>query len=547
MKNAISRTFPFVAAVAALATAAFVATNASAYEQFESGAGGGNCSACHTSFKGFGDLHSQHQTITGNNCSLCHVTPGDNPFIELDPVDDRGCVGCHGRLEDAGNDTVFGQPAPGVGAGLRQHHTNAGVTACGACHSDANPANYTPVGEDVLPPFYGTVAGIVPDDPCTDLLDNDGDLLVDADDPDCAGNLPPVADAGGPYTGTTAAAVAFDGTGSSDVDGSIVAYDWDFGDGSTGTGASPTHTYAAAGTFTVLLTVTDNGGAVDTSDATATISGSSNQAPVIDPGGPYVGAPNEVIHFDASKTFDPDGDSLVFMWIFEQGQPPAFGATATHTWAAPGNYIVRLTVLDGHPDPAPQPVDVPVEIVVTNLPPVVDPGGPYAGLAGDAIQFDASNTFDPDGDPLTYAWDFGDGGASTEVSPTHTYAGAGTYAATLTVSDGINEDVVVNVPVEVSDVPPPPVGNTWQVKAPFGYLADGFTITFEDFAGVLIADVVYADGRTALGIGMEWDGVIYWMDMTGSIFFGNVNHDAGTMSGIAFFRDGVSIWFGEQQ
>jgi hypothetical protein len=64
------------------------------------------------------------------------------------------------------------------------------------------------------------------------------------------GNQPPVADANGPYTGTTAQAVTFDGSGSTDPDGTIVSYEWDFGDGSgTGTGATPTYTYGAAGTY----------------------------------------------------------------------------------------------------------------------------------------------------------------------------------------------------------------------------------------------------------------------------------------------------------
>ncbi|MRG60096.1 PKD domain-containing protein [Agromyces sp. CFH 90414] len=57
--------------------------------------------------------------------------------------------------------------------------------------------------------------------------------------------------------------VAFDGATSSDPDGSVVGYAWDFGDGSTGAGAAPTHEYAAAGTYDVELTVTDDDGATD--------------------------------------------------------------------------------------------------------------------------------------------------------------------------------------------------------------------------------------------------------------------------------------------
>ncbi|MGI5225878.1 PKD domain-containing protein [Actinoallomurus sp. CA-142502] len=58
-------------------------------------------------------------------------------------------------------------------------------------------------------------------------------------------------------------ACSFDGSGSSDPDGSIASYSWDFGDGSTGTGATPQHTYAAAGDYTVKLTVTDDRGGTD--------------------------------------------------------------------------------------------------------------------------------------------------------------------------------------------------------------------------------------------------------------------------------------------
>jgi len=80
-----------------------------------------------------------------------------------------------------------------------------------------------------------------------------------------------VADPNGPYSGTVGSPVSFDGSGSFDSDGAIVAYDWDFGDGSSGAGVNPAHSYAADGTYTVTLTVTDNDGASDTASSTATI------------------------------------------------------------------------------------------------------------------------------------------------------------------------------------------------------------------------------------------------------------------------------------
>ena len=59
------------------------------------------------------------------------------------------------------------------------------------------------------------------------------------------------------------ASCTFSSTGSTDSDGTIVSYAWTFGDGTSGTGAGPSHTYSAAGTYTVELVVTDNQGATD--------------------------------------------------------------------------------------------------------------------------------------------------------------------------------------------------------------------------------------------------------------------------------------------
>jgi PKD repeat protein len=77
-----------------------------------------------------------------------------------------------------------------------------------------------------------------------------------------------IARPGGPYNGTAAQAVRFDGTSSV---GLIGAYQWDFGDGTSGFGGKPSHAYAGPGTYTVKLTVTDNGGVVKSATTTATI------------------------------------------------------------------------------------------------------------------------------------------------------------------------------------------------------------------------------------------------------------------------------------
>jgi PKD repeat protein len=78
----------------------------------------------------------------------------------------------------------------------------------------------------------------------------------------------------------------FDASGSSDPDGSIASYDWDFGDGNTATGATTSHTYDAGGTYAVTLTVTDDDGATDSSSQDVTVSSSDDGG---EAGGIHVG------------------------------------------------------------------------------------------------------------------------------------------------------------------------------------------------------------------------------------------------------------------
>jgi len=93
-------------------------------------------------------------------------------------------------------------------------------------------------------------------------------------------NQPPTAViSANPTSGTAPLAVAFNGSGSTDLDGTISSYAWNFGDGATGTGATISHTYDVAGTFTTTLTVTDNGNATSTASVVIVVASTQINAP----------------------------------------------------------------------------------------------------------------------------------------------------------------------------------------------------------------------------------------------------------------------------
>jgi PKD repeat protein len=160
------------------------------------------------------------------------------------------------------------------------------------------------------------------------------------------GNQWPVAVATAtPDSGNTPLTVNFSSVGSTDLDGTIVSYFWDFGDGATSTTANPQHIYTVAGNYVATLKVTDNLGAT-TSNTVAIEVTTPNQNPVavfqVDP--PTGHAPLSVT-LTSDGSYDPDGAVGNFEWHFSDGGI-YFGRTAFHTFSSPGTYTISLTVFD---------------------------------------------------------------------------------------------------------------------------------------------------------------------------------------------------------
>jgi PKD repeat protein len=138
--------------------------------------------------------------------------------------------------------------------------------------------------------------------------------------------------------------VSFDASASSDPDGTVSGYSWNFGDGSPAvTGVTPTHVYAHAGPYTVTLTATDDAGLSATSTQVVTI---GDRPPVAT----FTATPTsvgvgDIVGFDGSASTDPDGFVVQEYWFFGDGTN-ASGAFPDHSYAAPGTYTVTMGAVD---------------------------------------------------------------------------------------------------------------------------------------------------------------------------------------------------------
>ncbi len=133
------------------------------------------------------------------------------------------------------------------------------------------------------------------------------------------------------------------GSTSTDSDGTINGYLWDFGDGSTATGVAPGHTYTVADTYTVTLTVTDDDGATDVATTEVTVAPPpANQDPVAHITGSctFLSCP-----LSGSTSTDSEGPITGYAWDFGDGGT-ATGVSPGHNYTTAGTYLVTLTVTD---------------------------------------------------------------------------------------------------------------------------------------------------------------------------------------------------------
>jgi len=212
--------------------------------------------------------------------------------------------------------------------------------------------------------------------------------------------------------------VTFGAGGSSDPDGTIVVYEWDFNnDGVTdATGSTVTHTFDIVGARPVTLKVTDNASTFNSVTHVVPVQASPPVAAyTFTPATPDTG---QVVSFDASDSADPDGSIILYEWDFDNdGITDATGMAVTHSWPNPGAYPVTLLVTDNDGAFGAETQGVPVQIGGTggaNQIPVADfefePADGTEANINEVISFRAEGCSDADGSISAYEWDFDNDG-----------------------------------------------------------------------------------------------------------------------------------------
>jgi PKD repeat protein len=243
--------------------------------------------------------------------------------------------------------------------------------------------------------------------------------------------------------------VNFDGSASSDPDGTIKSYAWEVdGQGFEEGDETFTHTFDKVGEYTVRLRVTNIDGETNIDEVKITAKLGNMPTPVINILNSE--ADNKLYTeksytFDATGTVSPGGSIRSYNWDFGDGTASVKTRTAQHTFTSAGTYNVILTATDEAGVSASKEMtvqvivapSVPVPVIVTN-PAKANPDDNFIeGTAPFEVNFDATGSNDPDDDIIDYQWDFDGDGVYDAAGETvnHTFTTVGNYNATLVVID----------------------------------------------------------------------------------------------------------------
>jgi len=217
--------------------------------------------------------------------------------------------------------------------------------------------------------------------------------------------------------------------GSTDGDGNVTDWSWNFGDNGTSTTRNPSRTYASAGTYTVTLAVTDNKGGIDQHSVPVTVppDGPPNESP-------SAAFTHSCTHLACTFTdASSDTDGTVTAWSWDFGDNTSDTAhNPTHTFASGGTYTVTLVATDDDGATATTNSDV----TVTAPPPNAAPKAWFVVYCNVLRCRISDLSTDADGSVVGLLWTFGDGTTLIDTpNLNHDYPAPGTYTVTLRATD----------------------------------------------------------------------------------------------------------------
>ncbi|WP_069470985.1 PKD domain-containing protein [Candidatus Marithrix sp. Canyon 246] len=309
--------------------------------------------------------------------------------------------------------------------------------------------NYTEVKRLVINGCAGGAIGVEASDSLDAAFDNFE--IKDLSSQETSNQPPKASFTLSPRQGNAPFTVSLNASSSFDPDGSITSYQWSASDGQTANGKNSQLTFNNAGTYAIILTVTDDKGATNSVEKTITVNEPKNQ----DPKASFtMSSQGNTVSLNASSSFDPDGSITAYQWSSSNGQA-ANGKNSQLTFPNPGTYEIILTVTDDKG--ATNSTHKIITLNQQNQPPQANfTMSPNQGDAPLTVILNASSSFDPDGSITSYQWSSSDGQAANSQNTQFIFNNPGTYTISLTVTDdkGETAQITKTVTVTTADITP---------------------------------------------------------------------------------------------
>ena len=229
-------------------------------------------------------------------------------------------------------------------------------------------------------------------------------------------NVPIVIVEQSSFTASAGDVIELDASGSYDPDGDPISYTWsgEHSDLLNDIHISKPHftvpsDLSSSIIYSLTVTVTDNQGASNSASVTISVTVAENHAPIIVLSDTFSGSPGNSIELDASGSYDPDSDEITFNWTGAyaslldnpNSNKPRF--TIPQTLSSTTTYTLTLTVTDSHGLSASKQIII-TAVVQQNQAPVVVINSTFEGQPGDLVVLDASGSYDPENDPISFTW-----------------------------------------------------------------------------------------------------------------------------------------------